>query len=241
MRKSNFYQIFEKQYGAKSKNLFSFKPVKKPLLHLFIEKFEKHRRKKVSELLPSQKPLRILEIGCGDGLFLKENEDHWYSISGVDVVPSLIKRAKEKKYSVPAEFECADYGEEKIPMKKGTVDLVICIATLQYVQNLEHIFSEVHRVLVTNGNFIFEVPNATVFWRRLQFLFGRLPQTSSFRDGWLGGVIHYFTEHDLRMFLEINGFTVKKVACAGIFDRLRSIWPSVLGADLIFVCQKVEK
>lgn len=212
-------------------------PRKLPLIYKLLKPYEKHRLRKVTELIYGDN-LNVLEIGCRDGQFLYENKHKWQNIIGIDIEPRYLKQARKRKYGVPAKFELADYGRGKMPHQSSFFDLVISIATLQYVYDIDLLFNEVYRVLKPGGLFIFEVPNAAVFWRRIQFLFGKLPKTSQLVGGWDAGVIHYFTYYDLYHFVKEKGFEIEKVSCSGILDSWRRIWVSFLGADLIFVCKK---
>ncbi|MBI5452959.1 class I SAM-dependent methyltransferase [Candidatus Gottesmanbacteria bacterium] len=208
-----------------------------PLLYRILKPLEKNRLQKTAELISGTK-LSVLDIGCSDGTFLFENKFRWDNIIGIDLDKNRLKRAKERNYGLPARFINKDFGRLKMPFKDNSFDLVVSIATLQYVYNLDLLFSEVFRVLKKGGSFIFEVPNMAVFWRRWQFLWGRLPRTSTDVYGWDAGVIHYFTCHDLERFVEDKGFEVERISCSGILDGLRQYWVSFLGADIIFVCKK---
>ena len=206
-------------------------------LYKLLKHWEKHRLDKVAEQIEGDN-LKVLEIGCRDGQFLYENRHKWQNVIGVDIASECLRQAKKRKYDMPTKFIRADYGRKKIPYNSFYFDLIVSIATLQYVYDLDLLFDEVYRVLKKGGRFIFEVPNIAVFWRRIQFLFGRLPATSQVTEGWDAGVIHYFTYYDLYHFLRKKGFKIEKVSCSGIFDKLREKWVDLLGADLIFVCQK---
>ncbi len=210
-------------------NLTIFYRILKPL--------EKNRLKKTGELINGNN-LSVLEIGCSDGKFLFENKFRWKNITAVDTDENKLKRAKERDYEVPVKFIREDFGREKMPFSENTFDLVVSIATLQYIYDLDLLFDEIFRVLKKGGHFIFEVPNMAVFWRRWQFLWGRLPRTSTVRKGWDTDVIHYFTFHDLEKFGKSKGFMVERASCSGIFDSLRQYWVSFLGGDIIFVCRK---
>ena len=207
-------------------------------LYRLLKSFEKHRIDKVSEMIDGTN-LNILEIGCSDGKFLYDNRHKWQSITGVDIRNDLLKKARQKKYGVKAEFYTDDFGRNSMPYKTNHFDLVISIATIQYIFSLDLLFDEIRRVLKNNGLFIFEIPNVAVFWRRLQFLFGHFPNTSYESSDWESGVVHYFTRDNLTRILTKKGFVIEKVSCSGILASIREKWASFLGADLIFVCRKV--
>ncbi len=208
-----------------------------PFIYRILKPLEKNRLQKVKELIRRDK-LSVLELGCGNGGFLYENKNMWKNITGVDIDRDKLKKAKRKDYKVPTRFLNTDFGRRKMPFPDASFDIVISIATLQYINNLDLLFCEVFRVLNTGGLFIFEVPNMAVFWRRWQFLWGRLPRTSIKNHGWDADIIHYFTYHDLKKFVLGKGFEIERISCSGILDGLRQYWVSFLGGDIIFVCRK---
>lgn len=208
-----------------------------PFIYRILRSLEKNRLQKAAELISGVK-LSVLELGCSNGRFLYENKNKWKNITGVDIDRDKLKIAKEKDYEIPTRFLNIDFGRKKMPFPDASFDLVISIATLQYIYNLDLLFNEVLRVLNIGGLFIFEVPNMAVFWRRWQFLWGRLPRTSTKNYGWDADIIHYFTYHDLKKFVSGKGFVIERVSCSGILDGLRQYWVSLLGGDIIFVCKK---
>lgn len=208
-----------------------------PAWYTFLMRYGKNRLEKVSTLLPKGK-LDVLDIACADGEFLFTNDKHWRSIVGLDISPNLIKKAKKRSFSTPTKFAVHDCGTGELPLKDGSVQVVTCIASLQYIFDLENFTTEVHRVLKKNGTYIFTVPNAVYLLRRLTWLAGNMPSSSCYSNGYDAGTLHYFVIPRLTKFLEENGFVVEKVTCSGVFDDVRSLWPSMLGADSIFVCRK---
>lgn len=235
IRKKSFdrYKVFREQYGYRR----TASTREAPLVFRFLARFARTRIDKVSSLLPDGK-FRVLDIGCGDGNFLYTNKRRWRSLVGVDVLQNLIQIAKKKAYPAPSEFSTYDFGLKKMPYRTSSFDLVVSIATLQYVYDLELIFSEIYRVLKPKGYFIFEVPNSVAFWKRFKFLFGNFPNSTEFTNQWDGGVIHYFTKKNIFPFVKQKGFNIKKISCSGIWDRIRDVAPEILGGDLIIVCSK---
>lgn len=208
-----------------------------PFWYNFLMRFGTNRLDKVASYLPSKK-VHILDIGCAHGEFIEKFHKRFRSIVGVDIIPRHIQEAKKLKLSAPAEFLELDCGHELLPFSSKKFDVVVSIATLLYIFNLEQLIREIHRVLKTDGTFIFSVPNAVYILRRLTWLSGHLPTSSCYENGWNAGILHSFTIPELKQFLEKEGFEVQEVSCSGVFDSVRSLWPSMLGADSIFVCKK---
>lgn len=214
------------------------KQVELPLLFRLLRKFEIHRYEAIRNLIPRIKKHSVLDIGCGSGEFLRENEDLWLKAMGIDIVPEIIEKAKKKSNKEKFSYQVFNSNLGLLPFSDESFSLVVSIATLQYVDDLDTLFLEVHRVLKEKGTFIFEVPNFLVFWRRIQLFFGLFPHTSLFHTGWDGGVLHYFSYNKTRKFVENKNFNVVSMSSSGIFSKQRNILPSLLGANMIVVCQK---
>jgi len=228
----NNKQQFRSQYVVKQS-----KTVQPPLLYRMFKRFEIHRHAAVADQI-TQKDSIVLDIGCGGGDFLFAYQNKFSKISGVDLLEENIHKAQSKSRLVPTAFSDLDAGSTSLPFENKSYDLVTSLATLQYLVDLELVFQEVHRVLKKDGYFIFEVPNFLVVWRRIQLFFGHFPHTSLFYSGWDGGVIHYFTYPKVKSFAESMGFKVVSLDSSGIFSKLRNLWPSLLGANIIAVCKK---
>jgi 2-polyprenyl-3-methyl-5-hydroxy-6-metoxy-1,4-benzoquinol methylase len=62
--------------------------------------------KAIVEAVNKAKPFSVLDLGCGEGWLSKELHNNGMEITGVDVIPELIDKAKEK---VPGNFIAASY------------------------------------------------------------------------------------------------------------------------------------
>lgn len=94
----------------------------------------------------------ILEVGCGTGKntpFFSEIADKVYAI---DFSDGMISKAKEKVSTKNVGFIQADI-TRKWPIEKNAIDLVTCNLILEYIENLDFIFSEANRCLKERGKF----------------------------------------------------------------------------------------
>ena len=93
----------------------------------------------VKEFLKSlKKPVDIVDLGCGDFNVGNELISHSKKYIGIDIVPELIERNKEKYKGASLSFLCLDIAKDKLP--KG--DVAIVRQVLQHLSN-----SEVKRVV----------------------------------------------------------------------------------------------
>lgn len=60
----------------------------------------------ILEAVCAENPVSVLDIGCGEGWLAKELADRGIKVSGADIIPELIEKAKEK---VNGNFVVASY------------------------------------------------------------------------------------------------------------------------------------
>ncbi len=93
---------------------------------------------------------RCLEIGCGTGKNTEWLVTNGKNITSVDLSEEMLKRARAKISSVNVQFRQADIN---LPWNfaEGRYDLVTFSLVLEHIENLDHIFQEVNKVLAPGG------------------------------------------------------------------------------------------
>ena len=127
-----------------------------------------------------------------------------------------------------------------LPFDDNFFDAVTAIAVIEHIFDPYFSTAEVQRVLRPGGQFIMEVPNLAWLPRRLDVLRGRLPVTGD-EEGWDGGHLHYFTFDAVKQLLNQQGFAVESIASTGIFPRVRNVWPTMLGGNILVSARKLSK
>lgn len=97
-----------------------------------------------------EKPKKILEVGCGPGLLLKELSKKYpeAEIFGIDIQESALKLARENnKKSIIFKIAKA----EDLPFHDRFFDLVISKDSFHEYSNAEKALSEMHRITKMNG------------------------------------------------------------------------------------------
>jgi 2-polyprenyl-3-methyl-5-hydroxy-6-metoxy-1,4-benzoquinol methylase len=96
------------------------------------------------------KPASVLDIGCGEGWLAKKLYDQGIRVSGIDIVPGFIEKAKEK---VIGEFFVASY--EDIASKSVSFSLLFDAIVINFAllgkESTENLLSSLPQYLNGNG------------------------------------------------------------------------------------------
>ncbi len=106
--------------------------------------------------LPEPKA-RILDIGCGEGSFIKYlvSQDRQYRVFGVDYSRDMIELSggQNKKAVRNGMVTIVHAGAEHLPFSDNSLDFITANETVQLWSDNIKSFSEVHRVLRKGGKF----------------------------------------------------------------------------------------
>ena len=171
-----------------------------------------------------QGSLKVLDAGCGDGVFVELLEpeprlDLW----AADYNPLRLERAKSRFPSVHfarqdltrPEFSDADF------------DIILLSQVIEHIPEDEKALRNIHGLLADGGCLILGTPNEGCLLARL-------------RNNWLEPAnakttdhVHFYTEGEIRGKIERAGFVIEEVAREGFFFPLSSVasrsgtWPSL--------------
>jgi methionine biosynthesis protein MetW len=208
---------------------------------------------------------QILDVGCGDGLFmdrlraaLKDKDD--VHIWGVDYSKYKLKKAKERGHDV----KWCDL-EKGLPFEDETFDVVYAAELIEHLYNPDFFLEECYRVLKKDGVVIISTPNLHAWYNRLLFVLGIQPlfYEVSTKSPHVGsgaikrikkgeapvGHIHVFNRDGLVDMLRQEGFEITKFLGARfqalprvfqVADKAFNARPS-LASNLIAIARKIEK
>jgi len=106
-------------------------------------------------LLRKIKGKKILDLGCGTGIYTKILKRRGAHVQGIDISPKMIEIAKQNVRGV--DFRIGSVYD--LPYESGTFDIVLASLVVHYFGNLDRAFKEIRRVLKKNGVFIFSSDN----------------------------------------------------------------------------------
>lgn len=131
---------------------------------------EKLNTKNVQEALSSTGPhIYLLDVGCWDG----ENTKIWAKAAGAKNVfgiePTRQKeRSTIKIYSIKAD-------NDKWPIPTASIDCVVSNQVVEHLSDLDHFFSETHRVLKVGGTVVTSTNNLSSLHNIFALVFGWAP------------------------------------------------------------------
>jgi ubiquinone/menaquinone biosynthesis C-methylase UbiE len=163
------------------------------------------------EVLPLEKEMKILDVGCGSGKQCFSYLAHLSGkaeIIGGDVSEDLMAKAEEenKKLGQRVSFQELDFNKE-FPFEKNSFDLVSCSFAIYYAEDIPFTIAQMHRVLKPGGYLFTTGPmpeNKQMFYDIISEATGKdippMPGSSRYAFEILDTIKEQFSEVDLLVF-----------------------------------------
>lgn len=131
--------------------------------------WSRSRRRLVLDLLRRHLPTgaSVLDAGCGTGRLLSDLERQRYRVTGLDILPDAVLRARTRLDGGRAEV--GDVTE--LPFADRRFDCVLLLDVLEHVDD-RRALAEAARVLRANGLLVVTVPACPRLWSRRDLLAG---------------------------------------------------------------------
>jgi SAM-dependent methyltransferase len=169
-------------------------------------------------------PLRILDVGCGDGTCTRLTADLavGHSVIGLDWAAAPLAKARNRGLTLVR----GSLGGSGLPFAAESVDVVILSEVIEHLVDTDAALAELRRVLRPGGHLILSTPNLAAWFNRGLLLLGLQPVFSEVslhkvygRPGnVVAGHLHLFTRRALGQFLADNGFTDIRISGACYHD-----------------------
>lgn len=154
------------------------------------------------------KTAKVLDVGCGTGLFMSPVIQWGCSnLSGVDGPTDCADRAIARGYKEVRVVD--DLSESSLPFEDSSFDLVVCKDVFEHLLNPLHSLKEIYRVVKPGGYFLLHVPNHFPLYGRLKFLFTNELDTFSYFRGasrWAFPHVRFYEHNDSCRVLNEQGF-----------------------------------
>lgn len=119
----------------------------------------------------------IIDIGCGDGLFLGLLKKNGLKAKGIDLSDEAVETARAKGLDVSQ----ADILSNKLPYSDNSFDYVVALDVLEHTFVPDEFLKEMKRI--SKKYIIIGVPNFSSLPSRLQVLRGLVPENNTPRKG----------------------------------------------------------
>jgi SAM-dependent methyltransferase len=139
------------------------------------ENFEEHAsqnlynayydRPAVLSLLPSVEGQRVLDIGCGPGLYVEWLIEHGARVVGIDISREMVERARQRVKD-GALFYQHDIAQPLTFARDASFDIAIAPLMIHYVTDRVSMLQEVARVLTIDGCLVLSTQHPFADWQR---------------------------------------------------------------------------
>ena len=122
-------------------------------------------RPNTMSLVPAVEGCRVLDLGCGPGVYAVELTKRGAHVTGLDVSPAMLRQAR-KRLGQTCPLVQADFGRD-LPFADGSFDGLLSALAVHYVENWRSMFREFHRVLLPGGWLVFSTDHPCFEFVRL--------------------------------------------------------------------------
>ena len=89
----------------------------------------------------------VLSVGCGPAIIETGLAEHGFNVTGLDVSKEALDQAQDSVRTVAGSAENMDFAE-------SSFDAVICVASLQFIENYQEAIRQAVRVLRPDGRLL---------------------------------------------------------------------------------------
>lgn len=180
----------------------------------------------------------VLDLGCGDGIFLDLLKNKGIDGEGLDISNVAVEKAKSKGLSV-GQF---DFNSGNLPFADKSFEVAVLLDVLEHLYQPQNILREASRVA---REVVAAVPNFNSLPARLQMLIGRAPENNLAKKGH----IYWFNFKILQKMFKDNGFKIVKMKTNAVFSQHRLFktifqflakkWPGLFALSFVVRAEKI--
>ena len=175
----------------------------------FVRQFLSDRTKKLIAYAPSNPRTVMLDLGCGSGEQMKYFIPKCRYVYGLDYSRQMIQEAKKELHLFPKKkYRLILADAHHIPLKNHTINIVIAMGLLDYVNSPKIVIKECSRILKPNGILVASIPKQPSLFSLLRTPFGNTLRKYIFH---LPPIQNTITKKNLHQLFISHGFTVQTI------------------------------
>ena len=155
-----------------------------------VDQLEKELLFRVARPIPGAK---VLDAGCGTGRLALEFARMGCMVTGVDVSPAMLEKARRRTGTLPG-VALVQADVEKLPFPGAAFDLVLAFTVLEFTPNPGAAVRELWRVVKPGGSLVVGALNAWSPWARRR-------RRQARRRGGIFAQAAFFSYRDLKTLL----------------------------------------
>lgn len=125
-----------------------------------------YERPATLSLLPADlSGMRVLDAGCGPGLYAEALARRGASVHAFDVTPAMVEIARQRTAGLDVEVRTGNLEAPLSWLENERFDLVLCPLVLDYIESWGPVFSEFHRVARKGATLVFSAGHPMDEWR----------------------------------------------------------------------------
>jgi 2-polyprenyl-3-methyl-5-hydroxy-6-metoxy-1,4-benzoquinol methylase len=174
--------------------------------------------------------LRILDVGCADGMVYKLAGK--CNAVGIECDSSLAEKASK----VYEKVLVLDLDSGLITLPDESFDIIVAADVVEHCKNHKQVMKELFRLLKSNGMLVISLPNIAQFFFRFMLLFGRFDYSSC---GVLyEGHLRFYTLKTMKKLVKEAGFDIAKAYGSGVLYSYFPFWKTFICPQLVIVASK---
>jgi ubiquinone/menaquinone biosynthesis C-methylase UbiE len=116
----------------------------------------------VADLLKPQRGERILDAGCGSGVFSVDLLSCGPKLTSLDISLPMLRRAGQKVKGFPCQMVLGDM--LRLPFPENSFDKVVSITALEFIRDGKRAYEELSRVTKKRGSLVVATLNSLSPW-----------------------------------------------------------------------------
>ncbi len=193
---------------------------------LFGSEYERSSKRFMREMVPNDKPLHILDMGCATGLNSSYFVKSGHSVVGLDISPVAVEKYRARGF----EGHVCDVEREDLPVQPASFDLVYASEVIEHCGDTSVFLRKVSGVLKPGGILLLSTDNSAFWAYRVMALLGR-----TLSEVQHPGHVRFFSKRSLAKAITDAGFQIDRISARHMYLILGKSVPTRLMSALGFM------